>query len=39
MRAQVQAREQKIMLLDKIAEYLRGQGDPGILRLIEAAED
>lgn len=37
--SQVPAREQKIMLLNKIAEYLKGQGDPGILRLIEAAEE
>jgi len=35
---QVPARNQKIMLLEKIAEYLVGEGDPAILRLIDEAD-
>jgi hypothetical protein len=35
---QVPARKQKIMLLEKIAEYLVGKGDPAILRLIDEAD-
>jgi hypothetical protein len=34
---QVPARQQKIILLEKIADYLVGKGDPAILRLIDDA--